>query len=73
MHDELGCLAFAVDVRTNLIDVHGDVAVDDVGQSKQWSLNIGDVEPGIKLNLPGEEMDVFVANDVNRFTCCCSQ
>ena len=67
------CLPFAVDVWVVPADVHGDVAAKDVCQAKQWLLNVGDVEPGIKLDFLGDEMDVLVAYDVNGLTGCCSQ
>ena len=47
LQDEIGSLAFAVDVGVVSADVQGDVAADDVGQAQQWPFDIRDVKPCI--------------------------
>ena len=73
LQDEVGSLAFAVDVGVVSADVQGDVAADDVGQTQQRPFDIRDVKPCIKLNFLGDEMNVLVANDVDGLACSCLQ
>ena len=73
LQDELSGLALAVDVRVVSADVQGDVAADDVGQAQQRPCDIRDVKSCIKLNFLGDEMNVFVADDVDGLASSCLQ
>ena len=73
LQDELSGLALAVDVRVVSADVQGDVATGDVGQTQQRPFDIRDVKPCIKLNFLGDEMNVFVADDVDGLASSCLQ
>ena len=61
-----GCLKF-------LVDAHGDVAVDGVGQTKKWSLDVCDVEARVNFNFCRDDANVLVANDVDGLAGRCPQ
>ena len=73
LQDEFSGLALAIDVRVISADVQGHVAADDVGQTQQWPFDVRDVKSCIKLNFLGDEMNVFVANDVDGLAGSCLQ
>ena len=73
LQNEFSGLAFAVDVGVVSTDVEGDVAADDICQAQQWPFDIRDVKSCIKLNFLGDEMNVFVAYDVDGLACSCLQ
>ena len=73
IQDEPSSLALAVDVRVVFADVQGDVVADDVCQAQQRPLDTRDVKSCIKLNFLGDEMSVFVADDVDGLASSCLQ
>ena len=73
LQDELSGPALVVDVGIVFADVQGDLAVDDVCQAQQRPFYIRDVKSGIKLNTLRDEMNVLVADDVDRLACSCLQ